>query len=126
MKKRSQQADFSNNSTPVTARPERVQSRYGSNSPGVMNMDEIAVLLDEELYARIGLLETGKSRAFDARQDTFDWEVEIAYARREALMRRERRVLHERFVAEQARAFALEEMNLPTGDFDNYRFMVNN
>lgn len=97
--------------------------RYAVQLPEVMNMDDVGCLLDEDLNARMYALETDRSKAYDLGVDTLPWEVEACYVRREQMIRRQRREAHERYMREQSQLFANEEMNLPSADFDNMKFI---
>ena len=85
-------------------------------------MDDIANMIDEDLLARLHSLEEDMTRVYEARMETTLWEVEIAYIRREQLVRRRRRELHDRFVQEMVRDFATSEVGLPVADLDNSAF----
>lgn len=90
--------------------------------PDVANMDDLAVMLDEDLIVRLRELEDDKSRAYDAHVDVRPWEVELAYIRREQQIRRNRRDAY----AEYVRLLNEEEQNeylLPQGDFDNSAYV---
>ncbi len=84
--------------------------------PNVVNMDEIAVFSDEELFARVSSLENDRNKAVEARFDPLLWEVEIAYLRREMGIRRQRRDTHEVFIRENAHLLTEEDVNLGTED----------
>jgi len=103
-----------------------IQSRYVVAGPEVFNMDDIAAMLDEDLYSHLNTMEDGRSKAYESRQDTRLWEEEIAYLRREIQLRRGRREAHEKYVAETSRSFADEERGLPAADFDNLKYVVSN
>jgi len=99
------------NKEEVFVRPRRGFS-YPVNLPVSMNMDEIAIMSDEEVFARANTLENDRMKVLDHRLDPTPWEVEIAYYRREQGIRRVRRELHESFVKEHADFYAsLEEDN---------------
>lgn len=93
----------------VFVRPRRGMN-YPINPPVPMNMDDIAIMSDEEVFARAGSLENDRAKIVDHRLDPTPWEVEIAYYRREQGIRRVRRELHESFVKDNAEFYAaLEE-----------------
>ena len=99
--------------------------RYPVPEPEVVDMDDLSRMLDEDIYGRLNSLESDRYKVLEARMDPRLWEEEIAYVRREISMRRERRGNHEKYVRDQARAFADEEARLPAADFDNLKYMVN-
>jgi len=93
----------------VFVRPRRGFA-YPINPPIPMNMDEIAIMSDEEVFARAAGLEGDRAKILDYRLDPTPWEVEIAYYRREQGIRRVRREIHEGFVKDNAEFYAsLEE-----------------
>lgn len=92
--------------------------------PEVINMDDLAVMLDDELYARLTALDADRNKVLDARLDASMWETETAYVRRELQLRRSRRDAHDTYLREQARLFAEEERDLPSADFDNIKFVM--
>jgi hypothetical protein len=52
--------------------------------------------------------------------------VELAYFKREQGLRRVRRDLHERWVAEQVNVYNVDESHLPYADFDNLKYVMVN
>lgn len=88
-------------------------------TPDVVNMDETAVVSDEDLFARMNQLETDRSRMIDHNFDPYLWEVELAYLRREAQIRRQRREAHEAYLYENAAVFNEEEFPAElSGNYD--------
>ncbi len=79
--------------------------------PNVVNMDEIAIYSDEELFARMTSLENDRNKVIEARFDPMLWEIEIAYLRREAGIRRQRREAHEIFLRDNAHLLPEEDVN---------------
>ncbi len=78
--------------------------------PNVINMDDIAILSDEELMSRMTNLENDRVKVIDSRFDPMLWEIEIAYYRREVGIRRQRRELHEIFLRENAHLLPVEDV----------------
>jgi hypothetical protein len=99
----------------VFVRPRRGMN-YPINPPIPMNMDDIAIMSDEEVFARAGSLENDRAKIADYRLDPTPWEVEIAYYRREQGIRRARREIHEAFVKENAEFYASLDAE-SAGDF---------
>lgn len=127
--KQKRSKDFDDNV--VSKREEQVTPRFNRSAgppvPEVMNMDHLATLLDDELYSHANAMEHGRARAYDQRHDTFPWEQEIAYARREIQIRNLRRDAHERYTASLSRQYVSDERNLPYfQESDNRKFMVMN
>lgn len=91
--------------------------------PDVANMDDLAVMLDEDLIGRLRSLEDMKNQAYEAHVDTRPWEEEIAYIRREQQIRRTRRDNHMDYVRKYEDEFNRSEASLPAGDFDNSAFV---
>jgi len=91
-----------------------------SVGPTVINMDDIAVMLDDELYQRFNMLNSSLAKA----HDKYVWEIELAYVQREIGIRRDRRSAHEKYVSTLQRydfARQVDERNLPAGNFDNIK-----
>lgn len=115
-KKNREDVEFTDTALPdkeeVFVRPRRGVN-YPVNLPVPVNMDEIAIMSDEEVFARAGSLENDRAKVLDHRLDPTPWEIEIAYYRREQGIRRLRREIHEVFVKENAEFYAsLEEDQL--------------
>jgi hypothetical protein len=83
--------------------------KYPVDFPEKTSMDVIARYLDDELYSHITKFETDRTKVMDARLDPSPWEIELAYLRREANIRRVRRDLHENFLRDNAQVVAGEE-----------------
>ena len=83
--------------------------------PTAVNIDDIAVYTDEELFSRLSGMENDRLRVVESRFDPTIWEIEIAYLRREMGIRRQRREAHEIFLRENAHL--LDEA--VTVDFDD-------
>ncbi len=66
--------------------------------PDIANMDDLALLSDEELSGRAGRLEADRRRAASTSSDLVPWETEIAYIRREQQLRETRVRLHMDFI----------------------------
>jgi hypothetical protein len=84
--------------------------------PNVVNMDDIAIFSDEELFARTTGLENDRNKAIEARFDPMLWEIEISYLRREMGIRRQRREAHEAFINENSHLLVEEDVNLEVED----------
>jgi len=100
--------------------------RKSEPRPDITNMDDIALLLDEDLMARISQLDEGRNRALGSGHDPYYWEVELAYHKREQGLRRVRREIHDRWSAEQINTYNSDESNLPYADFDNLKYVMVN
>ena len=97
--------------------------------PGMLNMDELAAMQDDELIQRLTSMHEGRGRYLKARVSPRDWEVEICYIKRELQLRRERRGSHDTYVKEMEREFREDrdaERRLPAADLDNRDFMFLN
>jgi hypothetical protein len=66
--------------------------------PEVYNMDDLGYMTDESLYERANRLESEKNRMMSSGRDPYLWEVELAYVRREQVLRRTRADLHAEYV----------------------------
>lgn len=100
----------------------RAVRRFPVPVPDVIGMDEIANMADEDLLDRLRTLEEDVGRVAYVRMDTYLWDVELAYIRREQMLRRYRRELHEQYVRQMTRDFNDSEIGLPTADLDNSAF----
>lgn len=125
--KRSKEFEFDDNVVVKNEEQVSRSRRVGPPVPEVVNMDDLATMLDDELYAHANAMEHGRARAYDQRHDTTPWEQEIAYARREMQIRQQRRFAHENYVATLSRQHVADERNLPYfQESDNRKFMVTN
>lgn len=76
------------------------KQKFSISLPEVINMDVLYSESDEELHARLDNLYSERDKAVAAEQDPQPWEVEICYVKREVLLRRQRRELHEKYVSQ--------------------------
>lgn len=83
--------------------------KYPVDFPERTSMDVIARYLDDELYSHITKFENDRTKVMEARLDPTPWEIELAYLRREANIRRVRRDLHEIFLRDNAQILVEEE-----------------
>lgn len=72
---------------------------YDSVGPMITSIDDIALLSDEELTARVNRFESERTRT----RDPIPWEVEIAYFRREQQIRKRRSEAHAEWLSLQPR-----------------------
>lgn len=102
------------------APPREVANRiqYPVPVPHPINMDEIAVMADDQLYSLQQQLESDRQKVLDYRLDPYFWEVELAYLRRELNIRRVRRDAHEAYLQKNAALFMEEEYFLP--EYEEY------
>lgn len=111
-------------------RPSNISENYDVvcpvSNPDVMNSDDIAYLLDEDLYRRLEVLNADRVKVVDAQFEPKRWEVEISYVLREMQMRFARHAANERYSREFITAFMIDESKLPAADWDNTKFMVVN
>lgn len=95
--------------------------------PEIVNIDVLALLSDEELIARLHVLEDDRTKVLEHEgvfgTDPRPWEEEIAYVRRELQVRRIRREKHDRYLKILEWEYAQEEANLPVADLDNTNFL---
>lgn len=69
------------------------------NVPDVYNMDMIGYMQDEDIAALASRLESERNHLIGKGQDTYIWEVEICYLRREQQMRKQRAERHAEYLA---------------------------
>ena len=98
-------------------------------APVIVTSDELGVMPDDDVMNRLMTLEDERMKVLENRIDPYLWEVEIAYARREWMMRRQRHALHENYLQlqeqEQNESQRLEN-TYPVADLDNSAFMFFN
>ena len=111
MSKKKRQQGFHQNDTQYT------YAQCPVAVPDAVNMDETALISDEELFSRLTQLESDRLKAIDSNFDPYLREIEIAYLRRESQIRRLRREAHEAYLYENA-AFLAEEDIYVDGNFD--------
>ena len=106
-------------------KPTNTSRRHGAISmPEVVDIDVLGSMQDDDLILRLRALEEDRSRALaDGRYDTYPWEVEAAYVRREQQIRRARRDAHSEWSWRLKDEFERLEASLPNGDFDNTAFV---
>lgn len=99
---------------------------YPVDFPNIANIDELAVVSDDTLFARINDLERDRKVVMSEGLDTRSWEIELAYARRESQIRRTRSEAHERYLdlldEQDAASVFVDEDDLPSADLDNTQF----
>lgn len=112
-KKKSEFVDFDLNSidfNPVTTIMARKKIDYPVEFPTRSSMDDIARYLDDELYTCLSKLENDRLKVIESRLDPSPWEIEIAYLRREAGIRKTRREIHEEFLRNNSAILPEEEI----------------
>lgn len=77
------------------AKKVKVAPRVG---PEIVDMDTIATLSDDELVNRFQVLDNEREMMRENRVPTKEWEIEIAYVRREQQLRRTRREAHDLYL----------------------------
>lgn len=117
-----QQNNFDSHEYEYVPATQHSQQHYPVPVPEVVNMDVTALLLDDELYSRLNLLESDRLKVLDARLDPLLWEVEIAYLRREIGIRKLRREAHEKYLQEVIAMYPEEEIV----EFDDVRYAGSN
>jgi len=91
--------------------------------PQVYDIDMLSTMLDEELSDLVHSLENDRMIVLEARFDPRFWEEEVAYARREQQLRRNRRESHDRYLSLCVDQSDVSEDDLPQGDFDNSAYV---
>jgi hypothetical protein len=99
------------------------QPQYPVAAPDVLNVDDIAIMAEEEIYERIDSLEGDRGKVLEARYDATPWEVEIAWLRRELHVRRIRRDMHDSYLQANARFLAEEGYEYP--DYEEFKYNSN-
>lgn len=97
------------------------------NRPSQINMDDLAIMQDDELAELLHSLIESRNTVFKARSGSTRFlEEEICYAKRELQARRKRRELHDKFLKDQeleSETAKLAEDQLPVADLDNVDFV---
>lgn len=86
-------------------------------------MDDLAVMSDEQLHARLRMLSDECSTVYETHHDAKPWEEEVSYIRREQQIRQVRHDAHERYWQAENAASNVDERFLPNADLDNSRFL---
>jgi len=81
-------------------------------------MDVLGTMQDEDLVLRLRALNEDHARAYESGRDTYPWEVEIAYVRREQQIRRIRRDNHAEITRLAEIEFRRLEESLPVADIE--------
>jgi hypothetical protein len=72
---------------------------YYDDEPEVIDMDVLSGMSDDELNNRFYTLEEERAGAWESREPTYTFEIELAYVQREQLLRRGRRAYHDAYLA---------------------------
>jgi hypothetical protein len=89
--------------------------RRNINVPDVYNMDLVGYMADEEIASTAGRLESERNYLLSKGQDTYLWEVEICYLRREQQMRRLRSERHAEYLTAVAHNNQEEHIDVAGG-----------
>lgn len=95
--------------------------------PLINNLDDIAIMSDEDLANGFHILIEDRNKVANARQDTRSWDEEICYFRREMHIRRERREFHENWIKsedDEIKQSQWDEKFLPAADLNNSSYMI--
>ena len=92
-------------------------------APEVINMDVLSVMQDKDLATRHRDIDEERVLAQEMGYSTLQWEVELAYIKREQQIRNERRQAHAEITAREYEEFYASEAALPSGDDDNSAFV---
>jgi hypothetical protein len=100
------------------------QQRTTFQLPSLVTIDELAVMTDGDLHARLRSLYDEHGKVAKEHYDSYAWQIEIAYAQREADIRFDRAELHKKFLDETHDDDEfVDERDLPDADLDNSRFL---
>lgn len=89
---------------------------FQNQGPEVVDMDALASMSDDELLNRLQRLDNEREGMRESRVQTREWEIEIAYVRREQQLRRARREAHDLFL--QANRGPTEEVEALSDEFE--------
>jgi len=73
--------------------------RQPNHVPPVFNMDDLGYSTDDELYSLANRLESERLQLLNRGVDTYNWEIEICYVRREQQLRKLRSERHSDWLA---------------------------
>lgn len=73
-------------------------------SVGVMNMDDLALLSDDDLYSRLRVIDAERREVIADGVRSYSWDVEMAYGCREMQIRHNRHALHLEYLVAVQRA----------------------
>jgi hypothetical protein len=79
----------------IMAKKRSYQTHTG---PEIVDMDVIATMTDDELVNRFQRMDVEREAMRETRIPTREWEIEIAYVRREQQLRRTRREAHDSYL----------------------------
>lgn len=102
---------------------EKPSYKYPIPVPAFVNVDELGVALEEDLFSSLRALEDDRQKIIDVHMDTRPWEEEIAYLKRELQMRKIRREAHSRYLEQTDQGYSESDANLPFADLDNSAFL---
>jgi len=92
-------------------------------SPATMNMDEIALLTDDELALMLNDLQNQRDSARSNSTLIYQCEVEICYVKRELQIRKMHHQMHQKYEDIEIESSSVDEDSLPVSDFDNTPFV---
>ena len=85
-----------------------------------VNMDEIALLTDDELALMLNDLQGQRDSALRSNSTLiYQCEVEICYVKRELQIRKMHHQMHQKYEGVEIEAGIIDEEDLPVSDFDN-------
>lgn len=71
---------------------------FGNEAPEIYNSEDIGYMADEAIHDRANRLENERNRLMSMGKNTYLWEVELAYLRREQQLRQTRAERHVEFL----------------------------
>lgn len=98
------------------------QKKYPVAIPDIIDFDALSIMLDEDLNSHIMALEDARDQVSISNLDPQQWEIEVAYARREQQLRRTRKIAHEQYLRALDQESNFDDRDLPVADLDNSRF----
>ena len=119
--------DYRESGEVLKVQKNRASAGKSVTTPLQVNIDVLGGMSDEDLNNHIRSLHEGLDHMYETRGNNRPWEEEIAYARREQQIRRDRRAAHEAYMKQLEREFSVSEAGLPVADLDNSAFLeINN
>lgn len=102
----------------VPSEKEAFQVKYPVDFPQVSNMDDIGYMLDEAINDKVNRLENERNKLLEMKLDPRQWEVEIAYFRREQQMRKIRYDRHQTYLQKFSHVY--EDQGFDTSSIANH------
>lgn len=99
--------------------------RQPNHAPPVFNMDDLGYSSDDELFSLAARLEAERSQLLSKGFDTYNWEIEISYVRREQQLRKLRSERHSDWLAAMSQGGRFDDADQTGANEDQRRQSIN-